>query len=331
MVSDTFFARSRGAIIQLAGLAEGPATSSSGSSADARGSKSCVMAYPTQLLLQGDQGAHNMCLVDAETKAKIDVALRPHAERNRQVVAYGVGGQYDESQRNCRRGLHIYSLEAPDESSVYSFKQRSFLIDGHHKGCIELRPKLQGIGEFDGQSALIYFKAQWFLYARANCATKGHRQVQVCVGEKLSSLGEFKYVSFAGVPLCADVYFAHVYRTQHDTLAAVLPMAEPPVADQPTQGGIYIAESSDGYNYGPPVLLRRSSVYLRRTADIPMHYPSIALMKGTSFELPLHLCVKSRMPTDAPCRERFAWCTFSLASSLAGVDISGMSICRRRT
>ena len=138
----------------------------------------------------------------------------------------------------------------------------------------------------------------------------------MCVGEELRSLGEFRYVSFAGVPLCADVYFAHVYRTQHGTLAAVLPMAETPVADQPTQGGIYIAESSDGYDFGPPVLLRSSSVYLRRTAAIPMHYPSTALERNTPFQLPLHLYVQSRLPDDVPLQERFAWWTFQWPEQL---------------
>ena len=179
------------------------------------------MNYPMQLALQRDQGAHNMCLVDAETRAGIDKVLNLSPEDRQCIVAYGVGGQFDDEARDFKRGVHVYSLEKHSNCPEWRFEQRKLLVGGRQPGCIELRPSRHGIGEFDGQSGLIYFKQRWLLYARANCGTKGHRQVQVCEGQELGHFGAFIYVSFAGVPLSADIYFAHVYRTTHDTLVAI--------------------------------------------------------------------------------------------------------------
>ena len=47
-----------------------------------------------------------------------------------------------------------------------------------------------------------------------------------------------------------------------------------------------------------------------------MHYPSIALKRGTPFQLPLHLDVQSRLPDDVPLQERFAWWTFQWPAKL---------------
>ena len=152
---------------------------------------------------------------------------------------------------------------------------------------MELRRLYSGIGEFDGQSTLIYFQRRWFLFARANCAEKGHRQVQACCGTQLDSFGSFSLVSFAGVPLDADVYFAHVYKTKHNTLAAIIPMAESATKKSSTRGGIYIAESADGFNFGPPVLLLHSTVYQRRTSDVPVHDASLLIDKDAKFTLPV--------------------------------------------
>ena len=119
-------------------------------------------------------------------------------------------------------------------------------MDGYHEGCLELRPKFGGVGEFDGQSMFVHFRSRWFLYTRANCGDSGHRLVQVCVGNDLDNSSAFAYVSFAGVPIHADIYFAHVYRTNRGAVAAIIPMAKPPSPGQPTEGGIYMAESADG-------------------------------------------------------------------------------------
>ena len=78
--------------------------------------------------------------------------------------------------------------------------------------------------------------------------------------------------AFAGLPVDADINLGHVYRTDGDTLAAIMPIAQRLIKGRPTEGGIYIAESSSGLDFGPPVVLKSPDVYLRRTADMPVHY-----------------------------------------------------------
>ena len=63
--------------------------------------------YPSQMVLQRDQGAHNMCLVDDVTRRELDYALWRSP-----TVAYGVGGQYAEGSRDFKYGVYVYSLEA---------------------------------------------------------------------------------------------------------------------------------------------------------------------------------------------------------------------------
>ena len=132
-----------------------------------------------------------------------------------------MGGQYEHANRDYKFGIHIYSLETKVGDGSVSFVKRKYILDGNHEGCLELRPKFGGVGEFDGQSMLVHFGGRWFLYTRANCGESGHRQVQVCVGEDLSNFSAFAYVSFAGVSIDADIYFAHVYRTDCGTMAAI--------------------------------------------------------------------------------------------------------------
>ena len=252
-----------------------------------------------------------MCLVDSVTKASLDIALQMDTAQRQSILTYGVGGQYAQDLAGFKYGLQLYSLESGSSGTTPSFARRKHLVDGNHKGCLELRSKFKGVGEFDGQPALTFFKDQWFLYARANChADKGCRQVQACHGESLELMSEFKYVSFSGVPIDADIYFVHVYRTNHGTLAAVFPMAEAAKSGRPTLGGIYIAESDNGMDFGPPVPLYRSPVFLRRTFHVPVSFPNISLQKGSSFTLPLHLDVTSRMPEDFPGNQRFKWFQF---------------------
>ena len=279
-----------------------------------------AMVYPTSLALHRDQGAHNLCLVDLETKSQLDNALRVKSDVSGFIVAYGIGGQYDDMERDFKNGIHVYSLNRLATNGTLAFMQRKHLFDGHHPGCLELRSKFRGVGEFDGQPTCLHFNNKWFVYTRANCAEKGHRQVQVCIGENLNNFSAFMYVSFAGIPLNADIYFAHVYRTTHGTLAAILPMAKPAAKGVATEGGIYIAESSDGFDFGPPILLQHSAVYLRRTFDMPVHYPSIILSANEPFTLPLHLRVRARMPCDVPGREGFAWMSFAWPRELRVAD-----------
>ena len=55
-----------------------------------------IMVYPSSLALQRDQGAHNMCLVDLETKNQLDIALKFKSDSK---LAYGIGSQYDDLGR----------------------------------------------------------------------------------------------------------------------------------------------------------------------------------------------------------------------------------------
>ena len=59
--------------------------------------------------------------------------------------------------------------------NVYSFEKQKYLVGGDHLGCLEFRERFNGVGEFDGQSTLIYFNDTWFLYTRANCGDRGYR------------------------------------------------------------------------------------------------------------------------------------------------------------
>ncbi len=129
---------------------------------------------------------------------------------------------------------------------------------------------MKSVGELDGQSELICFNEKWMLCTRANCAEHGHRQLQVCVGYTLETLSDFRWVCPAGLPVGADIYLGHVYRTDGDTLVAIVPIAQKSKNGQATMGGIYIAESRCGLYLGPPVLLKSPDVYLRRTEDMPV-------------------------------------------------------------
>ena len=278
--------RLRGKHIQLLGMTCRIETAGS-STSDVASGTTWHLEYPTELVLERDQGAHNMCLVDWETKSAIEDTLHVSNAEKESILTYGLGGQYDDAQRHFKFGLQIYALTKPTPKSNALFVQKKYLLGGMHPNCLELRRLHSGIGEFDGQSVLIYFHKRWLLFTRANCAEKGHRQVQVCCGNDLDSFGPFSLVSFAGVPLSADVYFAHVYKTAHNTLVAIIPMAESCSKEEPTPGGIYIAESKDGLNFGPPVLLLHSLVYQRRTADVPVHEASLVISKDAIFTLPV--------------------------------------------
>ena len=94
-----------------------------------------------------------------------------------------------------------------------SFVKRKFIVDGYHQDCLELRPKFGGVGEFDGQSVLVYFGYRLFLYTRANCGESGHRQVQVCVSERIwtvsrhllmSPLSVFRYMQTYISRMCTE-------------------------------------------------------------------------------------------------------------------------------
>ncbi len=78
----------------------------------------------------------------------------------------------------------------------------------------------------------------------------------MCLAMRLKHWMYFNGVSFAGLPIDAVIYIGHVYRTNDKTLVAIMPIAQRLNKGQATKGGIYIAESYGGLDFGPPVLLK---------------------------------------------------------------------------
>ena len=275
-----------------------------------------AMPYPMGPALERDQGAHNMCFVDDETQHQLDNHLSSTTNRG---MVYAIGGQYDAAGRSFKDGLHLYSLiysRGQLVGEALRFTRQRLLITGEHPGCLELRSKFNGIGEFDGQSQLIYFDGRWLVYSRANCGERGHRQVQVCVSSTPDNFHDCQWVSFADIPLDADIYFAHVYRTNANTLVAVIPLAHSATEGAPTEGGVYVAESYDGIDFGPPLCLLQSDIYMRRTADMPVLFAGAPLDRHAEFILPMQENVRARMAPDSPGREVLRWWCFSWPTSL---------------
>ena len=86
------------------------------------------------MVLQRDQGAHHMCIVDDFTRLALDHALW-RRWRQGSTVGYGVGGQYAEGSRDFKYGVYVYSLEAKNDN-VYSFEKQKYLVGGDHLGCL---------------------------------------------------------------------------------------------------------------------------------------------------------------------------------------------------
>ncbi len=102
---------------------------------------------------------------------------------------------------------------------------------------------MRGVGEFDAQSHLDYFKDKWMLYTRANCAAHGHRQLQVSIGNKLAERGDCQRVCSAGLNVGADIYLGHAYRADKETPAAITPIAQTSEHGQLAKGGIDTASA----------------------------------------------------------------------------------------
>merc|ERR1712032_830402 len=86
---------------------------SSSSNSDAGSSQQWHLSYPAMLVLERDQGAHNMCLVDSGTKLAIDDALNVSKKERESILTYAVGGQYDDSSRHFKkRTSRVFSHQA---------------------------------------------------------------------------------------------------------------------------------------------------------------------------------------------------------------------------
>ena len=185
----------------------------------------------------------------------------------------------------------------PVWSSVeWKFLRR--LIKGDHPGAIEGRSKCKrptdgrGIAEFDGQSALTYWRGEYFVYARANPRESGYRAVQVCRGQ-LDSFGAFQLCQFKGVPAASDIYFLHPYVIPGDGYIAVI-MSMVWADGHPSDPGIYLALSKDGVKFERPELLHSCKAHARRAYDLPIQ-GNVSFTKS-GIELFVHQNVPCRMP-----------------------------------
>ena len=167
---------------------------------------------------------------------------------------------------------HKYGIE-PLWSSL-EWKPLRYLIKGDHQGAIDGRSKCKrptdgrGIAEFDGQSALTYWRGEFLVYARANPRERGYRAVQVCRGE-LKKFKPFQPCKFTGVPDASDIYFLHPYVIPGDRNIAVI-MSLVWLDDHASAPGIYLALSNDGVNFQRPELLHSCKAHGRRAYDLPI-------------------------------------------------------------
>jgi hypothetical protein len=52
------------------------------------------------------------------------------------------------------------------DNAPLRLERKLLMLNGLHPGCLELRWKMKGVGELDGQSELIYFNDKRMLYTR---------------------------------------------------------------------------------------------------------------------------------------------------------------------
>ena len=121
--STTKQARMRGKHMQLLSVAKKFQTAGTNSS-DQGDHDTWHLEYPADLVLDRDQAAHNMCLVDWETKSAIDRALRVSEAEREGILTYGLGGQYVDSHKHFKNGLHVYALTKPSSNSTALFVKK---------------------------------------------------------------------------------------------------------------------------------------------------------------------------------------------------------------
>ena len=157
-----------------------------------------------KVILTGESGAHNFFICSRSTHTQLWTAAcsawhgmaKPGkaggpAAAPRQPLAYAVGGQFREASRRARMkqkwydGIWLYALR--EQLSEMYAERLALLVDGHHPGCVELRKKCLGAGEFDGQSSFTWvpFLQKFLLLTRASRAEippGGHRGGQAACG-----------------------------------------------------------------------------------------------------------------------------------------------------
>ena len=97
--------------------------------------------------MNNDGASHNFFVItDEETISMLNTLF------GKEYVAYGIGGQHTMDNKLAgREGINLFYID----ENLKPHRQY-FVIDGEHKGVVELRPKCQGRGEFDGQSSIHY-------------------------------------------------------------------------------------------------------------------------------------------------------------------------------
>ena len=114
--------------------------------------------------MRNNGGAHNLFFItDPETHQNICGVLGT----NYDCLSFAVGGQFKGDGRRKKSpgydGIFLYALRK--FPSGYQVERVSFLADGTHDGIIEKRKHFNGVGEFDGQSALIFYNGAFRLFA----------------------------------------------------------------------------------------------------------------------------------------------------------------------
>ena len=130
---------------------------------------------------------------------------------------------------------------------------------------------MNGVGEFDGQNALIFYNGAFRLFVRGNASSEGgYRCVLCATSTDLKQFSAFKKIVFPGMPDAANVYFAHAYRV-HDSLMLVMPVAYPD--GDAKISGIHAAvshprEDSDLHFEASKCILPTRSKFRGRTSDV---------------------------------------------------------------
>ena len=259
------------------------------------------------ITLRNDQGSHNLCPLDTTTSMKLAEAF--HLPAN---SVFAVGGQYhSKALESIFKGISLYTLEFT-AGARYEWRFLRTFVDGYHPGSIERRSKRDGISEFDGLSTLVFFKNQFFLYSRANCALQGCRQLQVATSRNITSFKEFELCRFSNATLEDNIYFAHIYVIDR-VLVAVVPAAL-------AQGnGIHLYISEDGFFFVHQRILKPCMVHNCRTYDVPIAGASFS---QSFLRLGIVENATKRVPPHIQETDIFSWRTFDLRSLFTTLGIS---------
>lgn len=212
---------------------------------------------------------------------------------------FGIGGQYNHNYP----GVQLLEYDIIQKK----WKIIKLLFDGNISGCIEKRSGFNNICEFDGQTTMIFFMGEWFIYCRANISPEGgYRAVQVTRSKDLEHFEPFKLVNFKNHDDVNDIYYVHPYLTPHkDKIMVIAPIAYKDV------GNIAISFSSNGINFEPFLNMMTMKAYQGRTADLPCN--GIDWISDHKFRILIHKNVKHRVSNSEP--EKLEWYEWTIPES----------------